>query len=187
MEQKKSMTLINDAQNEIDQQKKKTLNATELKIKTDQAKVKIIEDLKIATAQIDQLTNDLAVIKNNLKSKITEHASKAEAHEAAKEEIREIQSQLAEAKEIVNKTEQIHKENAILRSHNNTQKETITRHKQDLDNAIEQLKLFTDTGLNPAEINGLKQKRLITIDSVAHPKIKTIRPPKITVPLQRND
>ena len=184
MEQSNSRTVIDAAQKDADEQKKRTLAATELKIRAEQAKTGFSRDLENAATQLTQLTNDLAKTELDFQLKTEKHAAELQAAQA---EIAEIRSQLAEAKSQAEKSEILTKENATIRALTDTQRETLARREKELNVAGEKLKLFFATGLNPEEINALKQKKPIEIVTSRLPRIKPIRPGKIMAPIQKQN
>lgn len=184
MEQSNSRTVIDAAQKDADEQKKRTLAATELKIRAEQAKTGFSRDLENAATQLTQLTNDLAKTELDFQLKTEKHAAELQAAQA---EIAEIRSQLAEAKSQAEKSEILTKENATIRALTDTQRETLARREKELNVAVEKLKLFFAAGLNPEEINALKQKKPIEIGASRLPRIKPIRPGKIMIPIQKQN
>lgn len=183
LEHKNSTTIIQGSQNEIKKLKKKTLTASESKIKAEKINLDLKHNLDKVNRQVAAATSDLAAVKAALKE--SDETVIATQSRAAK-----LMSQLAEAEAGVQalekKTLKIQQERDGLRLIAEEQKGALAQREKNLKTLTDKLKSYSAIDLTPKETSTLNQKKPVGMEfsGVIHEKL--IRPGKISKPIKNS-
>ena len=181
LEHKNSTTIIQGSQNEIKSLKKKTLAASESKIKAEKINLDLKHNLDNANKEVATVTSDLTAVKAALKES-------DETVIAAQSQAAKLKSQLAEAeagvKALEKKAIKIQQERDSLRSITEEQKNALAQREKNVKILTDKLNRYSTIGLTPEEISTLKQKKPAGIEfsGIIHEKL--IRPGKISKPIK---
>ena len=183
LEHKNSTTIIQGSQNEIKSLKKKTLAASESKIKAEKINLDLKHNLDNANKEVATATSDLTAVKAALKE-----SDKTVI--AAQSQTAKLKSQLAEAeagvKALEKKTLKIQQERDSLRSITEEQKNALAQREKNVKILTDKLKRYSTIGLTPEEISTLKQMKPAEIVFSGVINEKLIRPGKISKPLKNS-
>ena len=181
LEHKNSTTIIQGSQNEIESLKKKTLAASESKIKAEKINLDLKDNLDNANKEVATVTSDLTAIRAALKES-------DETVIAAQSQAAKLKSQLADAeagiKSLEKKTIKIQQERDSLRSITEEQKNALAQREKNVKILTDKLKRYSTIDLTPEETRTLKQKKPAGIEFSGVINEKLIRPGKISKPIK---
>ena len=183
LEHKNSTTIIQGSQNEIKNLKKKTLAASESKIKAEKINLDLKHNLDNVNKQVAAATSNLASVKAALKES-------DETVIATQSRATKLMSQLAEVEAGVQvlekKTLKIQQERDSLRSIAEEQKGALAQREKNVKTLMDKLKRYSVIGLTPEEISTLKQKKPAVMEFSVVNHEKLIRPGKISKPIKNS-
>ena len=187
MEQKKTKELINDAQTAANAQKKSSLKLTEQKTVAENEKL-------LFKKQLTAATNTLAAAKTALSKAEQDHGKMAADLQSSQTAQATLQSELTIAQQglAVKATElqaaltDREAANAKLVKTLADANRTHAEKTIELEKASKALKPFLSTGLTPAQIKELQQKRPVEIAVPRFIAPKPIKPGKLSEPIQQN-
>ena len=181
LKHKNSTTIIQGSQNEIKSLKKKTLAASESKVKAEKINLNLKHNLDNANKQVATAASDLATVKAALKES-------DETVIAAQSQAAKLKSQLAEAEAgaqaLEKKTLKIQRERDSLRAIAEEQKNALAQSEKNVKTLTDKLKRYSALGLISKETSTLKQKNPAGMEfsGVTHEKL--IWPGKISKPIK---
>ena len=183
LEHKNSTTIVQASQNEIKKLKKRTLTASESKIKAEKINLDLKHNLDKVNKQVAAATSDLAAVKAALKE--SDETVIATQSRAAK-----LMSQLAEAEAGVQalekKTLKIQQERDGLRLIAEEQKGALAQREKNLKTLTDKLKSYSAIDLTPKETSTLNQKKPVGMEFSGVNHEKLIRPGKISKPIKNS-
>ncbi len=183
LEHKNSTTIIQGSQNEIESLKKKTLAASESKIKAEKINLDLKHNLDNANKEVATVTSDLTAVKAALKES-------DETVIAAQSQAAKLKSQLADAeagiKALEKKTIKIQQERDSLRLITEEQKNALAQREKNVKILTDKLKRYSTIDLTPEETRTLKQKKPAGIEFSGVINEKLIRPGKISKPIKNS-
>ena len=183
LQHKNSTTIIQGSQNEIKKLKKKTLAASELKIKAEKINLNLKHSLDKVNKQVAAVTSDLVAVKAALKES-------NETVIAAQSQAAKLTSQLVEANTGVQALEKenlkIQIERDSLRSITEEQKSALAQRVKNVRTLTDKLKRYSAITLSTREINTLKQKKPVGLEFPKPINEKLIRPGKISKPIKNS-